>query len=55
MDEIEYIVNKIDKDQSGKINLNEFSSVMVSRDKLFVKDALLDAFDFIDSSRSGYI
>ena len=31
LDEVEYILNKIDKDLSGCINLNEFSSVMVNR------------------------
>ena len=37
IEEIEYVLNKIDKDKTGSINLNEFSSVMVNREKLFVK------------------
>jgi Ca2+-binding EF-hand superfamily protein len=37
MDEIEYIIDKIDKDKTGCISLNEFSSAMINRSKLFVK------------------
>lgn len=54
LDEIEHVLNKIDKDKTGNINLNEFSSVMINREKLFVKEALEEAFDYF-ARGTGFI
>ena len=54
-EDIEFILNKIDKDNSGSINLNEFTSAVVTREKLWAKTALEEAFDYFDTDKTGYI
>jgi calcium-dependent protein kinase len=48
-------MSKLDKDKSGRIDLNEFTSAMIDRQSLFVKDSLLEAFDYFDSDKTGFI
>ena len=55
MEDIEFILSKIDKDQSGRISLNEFTTAMVDKSKLWARSALEEAFDYFDTNKTGYI
>jgi Ca2+-binding EF-hand superfamily protein len=55
MEELEYIVSKIDKNKSGKIDLSEFTAAIYDKRKLFVKDYLDEAFDYFDNDGTGCI
>ena len=54
-EEAQRIINSIDKDKSGKIDFNEFMIVSYSREKLFIKESLSEAFDFLDHDGTGFI
>lgn len=54
-DEIIDLMDRIDKNKSGKIDFSEFEAFMVDRKTLFVKEFLSEAFDFFDSDQSGFI
>jgi calcium-dependent protein kinase len=45
----------MDKNMSGKIDFNEFITAMCDRRVLFQKQALEEAFDFLDKDKSGEI
>ena len=53
--DIEHIVKKIDKDKSGKISFAEFTSALVAKEKIFVREAVEEAFDYFDQDRTGFI
>jgi Ca2+-binding EF-hand superfamily protein len=52
---VRHILNKLDKDNSGSINFNEFASAVASKEKLWAKESLSDAFDYFDTDKTGYI
>lgn len=39
---------KIDKNNSGKIEISEFLSLFIDRNELFSQECLENAFDFFD-------
>lgn len=43
-EDINDLVRSIDKNQSGKIDFNEFIVAMQNRSKLFIKESLSEAF-----------
>jgi len=49
------MISKIDKNNSGKIEISEFLTFLSDRNKLFTESNLEDAFDFLDENKSGYI
>ena len=49
------ILAEVDKNQSGKIDFNEFITAMYNRRKLFQIKFLEEAFDYADSDHSGWI
>ena len=55
LEEIHFVLNKLDKDQSGSINFNEFASALAKKEKLWAKDALEEAFDYFDIYKTGFI
>jgi calcium-dependent protein kinase len=52
---VEELLEVMDKNKSGKIDFNEFITAMCDRRLLFQKQALEEAFDFIDKDKSGEI
>ena len=55
MEELQYIVAKIDKNKSGRIDLSQFTAAIYDRKKLFIKEYLVEAFDYFDSDGTGYL
>jgi calcium-dependent protein kinase len=53
--EVEHVLSKIDKNESKKIDLNEFVTALFDRKKLFHENSLLLAFDYFDNDQNGYI
>ena len=53
--EVEEILKEVDKNQSGKIDFNEFITAMHNRKQLFQTNHLEEAFAFADSDKSGWI
>jgi Ca2+-binding EF-hand superfamily protein len=53
--EITNILKMIDKNQSGKIDFNEFLTAMHSRKKLFLEEFLAEAFNHFDVDKDGYL
>lgn len=54
-EEIAFILNKVDKNKSGKIDFSEFKTAVYGRKKLFVKDSLIEAFDYWDTGKTGFL
>lgn len=52
---IDDILEKVDTNKSGRIDFTEFLTVMTTQDKLFAKEKLTQAFDYLDSDHTGYI
>jgi Ca2+-binding EF-hand superfamily protein len=55
VEEVKEMLKIVDKNQSGKIDFNEFISVMYSKRKLFQRKNLEEAFDFFNQNRSGQL
>ena len=49
------ILGRIDLNQSGKIDFNEFILAMYTRKRLFLENALTDAFQHYDINRDGFL
>jgi Ca2+-binding EF-hand superfamily protein len=54
-EEVGNILSKIDQNESGKIDFNEFIVAMYTRKRLFLEDALTDAFSHYDVNHDGFL
>ena len=54
-EDCDHVLNKVDKNKSGKIDFSEFLIAVYDRKKLFVADSLMDAFDYLDENKTGYL
>lgn len=52
---MENILARIDQNQSGKIDFNEFLLAMYTRKRLFLEKALTDAFRHYDVNQDGFL
>ncbi|KAM3140387.1 Protein kinase domain containing protein [Paramecium bursaria] len=53
--QVDDIMQKLDKDQSGSIDYSEFALAMIDMEKLLATERLVKAFKLIDKDQSGYI
>lgn len=49
------MMSKIDKNNSGTIEISEFFSLFMDRNNLFSDESLRNAFDFFDENKDGFI
>ncbi len=48
-------MSNVDKNNSGKIDFNEFLTAVAEKNNLYAEEALRDVYDYIDKDKTGYV
>lgn len=54
-DDVEAIISRIDQNQSGKIDFQEFLLCMTNNQIMHNRKYISEAFDYLDRDHTGYI
>jgi Ca2+-binding EF-hand superfamily protein len=53
--EVDYVLSKVANQNSGRINYTQFVTMLSDRVKLFGKQSLIQAFEYLDDNSNGFI
>ena len=54
-DDLDELVDKVDLDNDGSINYQEFLTAFANRQKMLTQDRIWKTFNMIDRDRNGFI